>query len=124
MRGASGARVVSPLSGPYASPSGGRGAGPTGAPPRRTGRGIRVYVCSCRAVTESQVDRLIREGARDVRALIRGLGLDARENCGICLRDPEWLFARLRAQGGGEAAAGARQKGAESATLKAQGAAR
>ena len=81
-----------------------------------------MYVCSCRAVTESQVDRLIREGARDVRTLIRGLGLDARENCGICLRDPEWLFARLRAQGA--AAAGARQKGAQSATLNSQGAAR
>lgn len=82
-----------------------------------------MYVCSCRAVTESQVDRLIREGARDVRALIRGLGLDARENCGICLRDPEWLFARLRAQGDA-GAADARQKGAESATLNSQGAAR
>lgn len=82
-----------------------------------------MYVCSCRAVTESQVDRLIREGARDVRSLIRGLGLDARENCGICLRDPEWLFARLRAQRAADAA-GARQKGAESATLNSQGAAR
>lgn len=79
-----------------------------------------MYVCSCRAVTESQVDRLIREGARDVRTLIRGLGLDARENCGICLRDPEWLFARLRALGAADAA-GARQKGAESATLNSQG---
>lgn len=85
--------------------------------------GRHVYVCSCRAVTESQVDRLIREGARDVRALIRGLGLDARENCGICLRDPEWLFARLRALGDA-GVAGARQKGVESATLNSQGAAR
>ena len=78
-----------------------------------------MYVCSCRAVTEARVDRLIREGARDARALIRALGLDARENCGICLRDPEWLFARLRAQGA--AAAGARQNEARSATLNSQG---
>lgn len=79
-----------------------------------------MYVCSCRAVTEARVDRLIREGARDARALIRALGLDARENCSICLRDPEWLFARLRAQGAA-AAAGARQQGARSATLNSQG---
>lgn len=82
-----------------------------------------MYVCSCQAVTETQVERLIREGSCDAGELIRRLALDAEGNCGACLRDPEWLLARLPAGRGvcGSPCAGtvacARQKGAESATL-------
>ena len=56
-----------------------------------------MYVCSCQAVTETQVERLIREGACDAGELIRRLALDAEGNCGACMHDPEWLLARLPA---------------------------
>ena len=60
-----------------------------------------MYVCNCQAVTETQVERLIREGSCDAGELIRRLALDAEGNCGACLRDPEWLLAHLPAARGG-----------------------
>ena len=46
-----------------------------------------MYVCSCRAITESQVRAAVAQGMRTVPDLIQAFGLDDPTCCGRCERD-------------------------------------
>lgn len=50
-----------------------------------------MYVCSCRAITESQVRAAVARGMRTVPELIQAFGLDDPSCCGRCERDLQAL---------------------------------
>jgi len=56
-----------------------------------------MYVCLCKAVTESDVREAGRAGATTATALIGALGLDSDECCGLCILDMD-RFVALAAQ--------------------------
>lgn len=51
-----------------------------------------MFVCSCKAITESQVRRLATE-CSSPRELAAALGLDDPACCGRCLRDIDRIAA-------------------------------
>jgi bacterioferritin-associated ferredoxin len=53
-------------------------------------RSTPVYVCSCKAITASEVKNLAATGMRR-DALVQALGLDEPGCCGRCLRDLDRL---------------------------------
>jgi bacterioferritin-associated ferredoxin len=55
-----------------------------------------MFVCSCKAVTESRVQALGRAGVLSAPALIDALGLDEPGCCGRCVRDIEQIAAVAR----------------------------
>jgi bacterioferritin-associated ferredoxin len=56
-----------------------------------------MYVCLCKAITESDVRQAGRSGATTAAALIGALGLDSDECCGLCILDMD-RFVALAAQ--------------------------
>jgi bacterioferritin-associated ferredoxin len=52
-----------------------------------------MYVCLCKGLTESDVNEVARAGSTTVKALIRGLGLDAEDCCGRCALAADELLA-------------------------------
>jgi bacterioferritin-associated ferredoxin len=54
-----------------------------------------MFVCSCKAITESQIRRMSR-GGLPLPVIARELGLDDEECCGRCLRDLDRLIMLAR----------------------------
>jgi bacterioferritin-associated ferredoxin len=52
-----------------------------------------MYVCLCRAVTDSAVRKLGRAGVIDADDLIERLRLEDKEACGYCARHIEQIVA-------------------------------
>jgi bacterioferritin-associated ferredoxin len=46
-----------------------------------------MYMCVCKALTESDVRRVVQEGATTAERLISGLGLHDARCCGRCVRE-------------------------------------
>ncbi len=46
-----------------------------------------MYMCICKALTESDVRRVVHQGATTAEALIAGLGLHDAVCCGRCARE-------------------------------------
>ncbi len=46
-----------------------------------------MYMCICKALTESDVRRVVHQGATTAEALISGLGLRDAVCCGRCARE-------------------------------------
>jgi bacterioferritin-associated ferredoxin len=52
-----------------------------------------MYLCLCKAVTESDVRELARRGVRTKAQLVETLGLDQPDVCGRCIRDMSAFMA-------------------------------
>lgn len=56
-----------------------------------------MYVCLCKALTETEVSRRARgcitEGARSPEALLEAMGVHCEEACGYCVENPEHIVA-------------------------------
>ncbi|NIM69355.1 MAG: (2Fe-2S)-binding protein [Xanthomonadales bacterium] len=57
-----------------------------------------MYVCICKAVTESQIRQAVAEGARDLKQLRAATGCSSK--CGCCLETAQAVLVdELRARG-------------------------
>lgn len=56
---------------------------------------LAMYVCLCRGITDSQINKAVDQGCESMRALSQDTGLG--QQCGKCVRDARLLMkGRLR----------------------------
>ena len=55
-----------------------------------------MFVCTCKMITITALKRSVREGARTAQDLVRALGLEDSDCCGMCAAESDRLTALIR----------------------------